>query len=109
MYVQIYNYAGIHCLTLTKEISQNNSISIYDSLGRHINAHLKGICVALLFSEEKSIRLEVMNCHQQVGQNDCGLFSIANALSACLGEDPTTIIGDQTKMRDHLRKCFCQG
>ena len=108
-YVQIYNYEGIHWLTLTKEISQTNSLSIYDSLGSHINAHLKGICAALLFSEQKSIKLEVMECHQQMGLNDCGLFSIANALAACLGEDPTTIIWDQTKMRDHLRKCFRQG
>ena len=63
-YVQIYNYEGIHWLTLTKEISQTNNISIYDSLGIHIYAHRKGICAALLFSEEKSIKLEAMECHQ---------------------------------------------
>ena len=28
------------------------------------------------------------------GTNDCGLFSIANALAACLGEEPSTIIWD---------------
>ena len=99
-YVQIYNYAGIHWRSLQKEISQTNSISIYDSLGSHINAHLKGICAALLFSEQNSIKLEVMECNQQMGLNDCVLFSIANALAVCLGEDPATIIWDQTKMRD---------
>ena len=55
-YAQIYNYSRNHWLTLTKKADEESCITIYDSLGVHINDHLKSICAALLFSKEKSYK-----------------------------------------------------
>ena len=108
-FVQIYNFSGNHWLTLTKRENETNCTTIYDSLGININEDVKSICTPLLHSKEKTYKLEIKECHQQNGLNDCGLFAIANTLAFCAGEDPTTFIWDQSKMIDHLRQCFSHG
>ena len=85
----------LHWLTIEIKTGQQNRIVAYDSLGIHVNDHLESISAALLFTSEKSFTISFMECHQQMGCNDCGLFSVANAFALCSGEDPTTIIWDQ--------------
>ena len=43
---------------------------------------------------------------QQQGKGDCGLFAVAFALHAALGDDLRNIVFDQTKMHSHLLTCF---
>ena len=40
---------------------------------------------------------------------DCGLFAIATATSLCFGIPPSTVLWDQKKIREHLRRCFENG
>ena len=42
----------------------------------------------------------------QRGTSDCGLFAIAFALHAALGDDLRDITFDQSKLRSHLLWCF---
>ena len=51
-----------------------------------------------LCTPEKSITLQFMNVHHQVGSNDCGLYSLAYATALCNGIDPTACIFDQEEM-----------
>ncbi|KAL5502338.1 hypothetical protein EMCRGX_G009091 [Ephydatia muelleri] len=43
---------------------------------------------------------------QQSGSTDCGLFSIAFAYHAAIGDNLRTLIFDQGRMRSHLLSCF---
>ncbi len=42
----------------------------------------------------------------QIGESDCGTFTIAIATCLYNGDDPTIIRWDQSRMRQHLICCF---
>ena len=50
--------------------------------------------------------MQIPPVQQQNGSNDCGLFAIAFALHAALGDNVEELEFDQSKMRDHIQKCF---
>lgn len=50
-----------------------------------------------------------MNCFDQGGTYDCGIFSIAFATAVAYGIDPATCFFDQRKMRRHLYYCLSAG
>ena len=71
----------------------------------------KNVCLAhyrnqLLCTTEKSITLQFMNVHRQVGYDGCGLYSLAYATALCNGMDPTACIFDHEEMRPHFFKCI---
>ena len=43
---------------------------------------------------------------QQKGSNDCGVYAIAFAVHAALGDDVKHLEFNQTQMRNHLLQCF---
>ena len=43
---------------------------------------------------------------QQKGSSDCGVYAIAFAVHAALGNDVKDLKFDQTQMRNHLLQCF---
>ena len=43
---------------------------------------------------------------QQKGSSDCGVYAIAFAVHAALGDDIKDLEFDQAQMRNHLLKCF---
>ena len=51
---------------------------------------------------------EQINCYEQVGSTDCGLFVIAYAVDILNGNNVYDLIYDQTKMREYLIACFEQ-
>ena len=53
-----------------------------------------------------NFNVDVNNVQQQVGVNDCGLFAIAFAVHAALGESVDRLTFDRSQMRNHLIKCF---
>ena len=53
-----------------------------------------------------SLAVQIPPVQQQNGSNDCGLFAIAFALHAALGDNVEELEFDQSKMRDHIQKCF---
>ena len=52
------------------------------------------------------IKVYVPAIQQQIGDNDCGVFAVAFALHALLGDKIETIEFDQSKMRLHLLDCL---
>ena len=50
-----------------------------------------------------------MPVQQQKNEVDCGLFSIAFALSLAFGENPSNSAYDSTALRPRLRKCLTSG
>ena len=52
--------------------------------------------------------IDVPYAQQQNGDSDCGLFAIAFAVHLALGDDVAGLNFNQSKMRQHLMKCFQQ-
>ena len=67
------------------------------------------------YSNEKEIKLKMINVQKQLGGCDCGLFAIAIATTLAVGNQPEQCFFDQAAMRRHLyalnalpsRKCLC--
>lgn len=94
--------------------SIGNEVAIYDSkfVGGNLSPSLTRQ-LALLYrtwseENERGVVLSVVvpNVQQQFGVNDCGLFAIAFAVHAALGQNVENLEFDQAQMRDHLMKCF---
>ena len=52
--------------------------------------------------EDPHLVVHVPPVQQQNGSNDCGVFAIAFAVHAALGDDIRRLEFDQNQMRDHL-------
>ena len=55
-------------------------------------------------SEAQPCLKTTMNVQHQIGALDCGLFALAFATSLCLAIDPTSVVYNQSHMRNHLIK-----
>lgn len=56
--------------------------------------------------EDPHLIVHVPPVQQQKGSNVCGVFAIAFAVHAALGDDIRRFEFDQNQMRDHLLQCF---
>ena len=55
---------------------------------------------------DSTLFIDVPYSQQQNGVSDCGLFTIAFAVHLAPGDDAAALSFDQSKMREHLLKCF---
>ena len=65
--------------------------------------------IALIYKEAangNTLTVKAIPVQQQSGGEYCGLFSIAFAYHAALGEDLMGITFERSKMRDHLIACL---
>jgi hypothetical protein len=105
--IQCHNI-GHHWVTSS---SISGDVLVYESLSTNLNNSLKRQLVCLykgLGKNDGSLNVQVVLQQRQIGSADCGLFSIANAVSLANGIDPETVSWQQEKMREHLCKCFEQ-
>ena len=54
----------------------------------------------------KSITLQLEQTQEQLGDSDCGLFSIAYATELCYGNDASSLRYYQDRLRSHLIECL---
>ena len=105
-FVQILNGCANNWFTISTVGKQRTTVKVFDSANMFVSFRNKEEIAALLCTPEKSITLQFMNVHRQVGSNDCGLYSLAYATALCNGIDPTACIFDQEEMRPHFFKCI---
>ena len=99
--------------------SIGQSVAVYDSkfLGGRLSSsltHQLALSYRLLVKTEDedgeemdpTLFIDVPYAQQQNGVSDCGLFAIAFAVHLALGDDAAGLNFDQSKMRQHLLKCF---
>ena len=55
------------------------------------------------------LAVHIPQVQRQSGSNDCGVFAIAFALHAALGQCIGELTFDQSKVRNHLLECFEAG
>ena len=88
-------------------------VQVMDSLGLFISLNEFTILqITKIYSAPPKIptlEIQTLSIQQQQGNYDCGLFSIANAMEVCLGNNPENVLYDQKQMRSHLYECFQRG
>ena len=99
--LQVIHSRGDHWIVATTVGSSiDDVVLVYDSLYTSIDkATTETICN--VFSESTTV--ELMPSQKQKGGADC---AIAMATGIAFGVDPTALRFSQTRMRDHLAKCF---
>ena len=50
--------------------------------------------------------MHVMKMAKQYGSTECGLYAIATMVCPAFGNDPTTVVFDQSMLRSHLGECY---
>ena len=105
-YVQIL-HDGNHWLTVTNIGCQEPDVHLYDSKYHRCSTQQQIACI--MGTRCPSINLHFFNVNRQNGSSDCGLFSIAYAVSLCFGLEPEKFCYDQTEMRGHLIACLEKG
>ena len=78
-------------------------VNLYDSI--YFNVHHKNEKIVKKIFGTCSIT-KMMNVQKQVGIHDCGLFAIAVATALVHDKDPSRLLFNQSKMRDHSLQCF---
>ncbi|XP_058871586.1 uncharacterized protein LOC131722031 [Acipenser ruthenus] len=108
-FVQILNVFGNHWVTVSNIGCEEGTLNVYDSLGINNKHDFCSQVVSLLQYSGKTVWIGWPHVQQQQGWSDCGLFTIANSLTLCMGGDPGKLCYDQKQMRDHLFSCFVDG
>lgn len=85
-------------------------VRLFDSMyKKRSNALLKKQLAWMLHTEESSMTLEWPCSSKQKGNNDCGLYALANAIVLCSNLNPQNCRFIQAQMRPHLANCFRYG
>ena len=89
---------------------ENGEVRLFDSLGLFfsISRELVLQIASIYKCDGHILSIEKDGVQQQVGNVDCGLFSIAFAVEVCNGRDPVKACFDQKKMRMHLCNCLIE-
>ena len=101
-------YGNYHWVTVFG--NEKGEISFYDSLsnGNIPRIFLHQICNIIQPATNK-ISVKVQLVQQQSNQVDCGVFSIAFAVTLALGDNPALVTYEQTSLRFHLNRCLKLG
>ena len=106
-FVQIINVSGQHWVCASNMNCPPGVVDVYDSIPAYsIGSQSLHLQLAAILRTQFHIHFMDVQC--QSGGSDCGLFAIANATALCGGLDPHLQNFEQSKMREHLKKCFLE-
>ena len=106
-FVQVIHTAGSHWITASNVGFREGVVGIYDSLPSCTTpTRLKENIASIVHTSNPQMILSYQEVQEQRGGNNCGLFSLAFAISLCSGEDPTKITYIQHQLRNHLISCL---
>ena len=100
--LQIIHCRACHQVTAFKQNSSSDVV-VYDSMFDTVDDIVK-TTVTNIFGNSK-ITMNLMQ-KQSAGSNNCGLFAVATCMALLLNQNPSEIVFDEEKMRDHLFGCF---
>lgn len=104
--IQIHHSGNMHWVV--SSVSGGN-ITVYDSMKPSISSTL-GCQLLHVYSdrtdEHQPVRVKACMCQNQIGESDCGLFAIANALALAKGISLRNLVFFQSQMRSHLHQCL---
>ena len=103
--LQIIHTRGNHWIVASTILSSPAVVTVYDTLYDTVDGDTADVILNLFGG---NLKIYVATIQKQRGLNDCGVFSIANAVELAKKSDPAKINYIQWKMRSHLIKCFSQ-
>ena len=103
--LQIIHTRGNHWIVASTILSSPAVVTVYDTLYDAVDSDTADVILNLFGG---NLKIYVATIQKQRGLNDCGVFSIANAVELAKKSDPAKINYIQWKMRSHLIKCFSQ-
>ena len=60
----------------------------------------------MVHTDKPTFSVKLSSVSKQSGSSDCGLYAVANITHIAFGDDPSLVIFNQSKMREHLLKCL---
>lgn len=109
IFCQILHVGGNHWLAIANKFCNTDEIDVYDSLLNSVvpdNISISSDVIiqaaAILCTKNPTMICNVRKFGQQKGSTDCGLFAIAAVVSICFGVDPSCVLFEKSKMRNHL-------
>lgn len=116
-YVQVLHTGNQHWICVcninpssSQGILPPNSVNIYDSLHSSdslpVPSKVKKQLHYMLKLKRKQLKVNYVKVQQQKNSNDCGLFAIANAVSAAYNVNPQSVVYESERMRTHLVQCL---
>lgn len=81
--------------------------SIFSALTTSLKQQLSDLYLTLFIDDKQEIIFE--STQRQVGEVDCAIFAIANAMELCSSGNFSNIQFDQKLMRAHLHQCLVAG
>ena len=103
--LQIVHCRGNHWILASNIGCDEDSLNIYDSVYSSVDATTQAVLHNLFYFSD----LHVVKFQKQCGGADCGLYAIAAATSVLHKQDPSGVIYNQDKMRNHLIECIESG
>ena len=102
--IQIFHINGNHWIVAAKGKS-GKSVQVYDSAHTLLD-QASAVLIKDFFHCSLSNIKAVTVQKQQPNNNDCCVYTIANATAFAFGGDPSLIKYDQSAMRFHLIECL---
>lgn len=108
--IQIMNLNREHWVCCSNIWCSQGVVKLYNSAPTSTSHQLTDLQQQLaVILNTRNFEVDPVKVQCQVGNNDCGVFAIANAYSLCERLDPHLVTLDQPHMRKHLIKCFRDG
>lgn len=101
-FVQVIMVCGNHWIAVSTVGCEPSTIKVYDSLGGRLPKRSLKLVADLMQTREKLLTVEFVDVQKQRGGSDCGLFALAFIASICNSQDPSSLVYDQSAMRNHL-------
>ena len=100
--VFFHSFSNHWCVSYFKE----DTVQVYDSLQpKTLNQTLKKQLLDLYGNKKGSI----VQVQKQRGVTDCGCFTLAFTFSILCGDNPSLLVYDQSRLREHILQCFNAG
>ena len=97
--IKIIHNNALHWILLS---SFNGEVRIFDSLNTDPTIETLQQIKQLFSPDNTFPQYQPSPCHKQVGTTDCGVFAIAYSIDILFGNNPSEIVYDQSKLRQHL-------
>lgn len=100
--LQVVHSKGNHWILASNYNTTDNTLNVYDSVYTSVDKETMTILQGLFLFKS----LKVIDCQKKVGENYCGLFSVAAATSILSGQTEWEFC--QSEMRHHTVYCLEQ-
>ena len=102
----VYCSTRHHWITTTTVNCTLGEVKVFDSLFTYCEKETVKVIHDLYQQDSEKLTITLCRCQKQRGGKDCGLFSIAFAVSLVFGMNPSKLKFHQDAMRAHLVECF---